>query len=124
MVMPLAAASKMHAMIDFEQIKRVYFIGIGGIGMSAIARYFHFHGKQVSGYDKTETALTKKLVEEGIVIHYKDDVELVPKDADIIVYTPAIPSTHKGLAWLRHNNFTLLKRSEVLGIITEASFNI
>src|SRR6478735_248326 len=111
-------------MIDFEHIKRVYFIGIGGIGMSAIARYFHFHGKQVSGYDKTETSLTKKLVEEGILIHYTDDVELIAKDADIIVYTPAIPSTHKELAWLRQNNYTLLKRSEVLGIITEASFNI
>jgi UDP-N-acetylmuramate--alanine ligase len=101
-------------MIDFKQIKRVYFIGIGGIGMSAI----------VSGYDKTETALTRKLVEEGIEVHYIDDLDLVPKDADIIVYTPAIPSTHKGLAYLRFNNYTLLKRSEVLGLITEASFNI
>ncbi|HSB91983.1 MAG TPA: Mur ligase family protein, partial [Flavitalea sp.] len=110
--------------MDFKQIKRVYFIGIGGIGMSAIARYFHFHGKLVSGYDKTETSLTRKLVEEGIEVHYADDVALVPKDADIVVYTPAIPSTHKGLSFLRQNNYTLLKRSEVLGIITEASFNI
>jgi len=110
--------------MDFKQIKRVYFIGIGGIGMSAIARYFHFHGKLVSGYDKTETALTRKLVAEGISVHYNDEVSMIPLDADIIVYTPAIPSTHKGLAYLRQQNYTLLKRSEVLGIITESSFNI
>lgn len=111
-------------MIDFNHIKRVYFIGIGGIGMSAIARYFHFHRKAVSGYDKTETTLTRKLVEEGIDIHYTDDVNLIPADADIVVYTPAIPADHKELTYYRNHNYPVLKRSEVLGIITEASYNL
>lgn len=111
-------------MIDFKQIQRVYFIGIGGIGMSALARYFHFHGKLVSGYDKTETALTRKLVEEGIEVHYQDELSMLPSDADIVVYTPAIPSDHKGLGYFRQKGIPVLKRSEVLGIITDASFNI
>ena len=65
-------------MIDIRDIKKVYFIGIGGIGMSALARYFKFHGKEVSGYDKTETTLTNQLTEEGIPVHYEDNVELPP----------------------------------------------
>ena len=104
--------------------KRVYFIGIGGIGMSAIARYFKFQGKEVSGYDKTETVLTKELVAEGIPVHYEDNVALVDKDADLVVYTPAIPADHKELQYFRDNKYRLLKRSEVLGLITSSSFNI
>lgn len=111
-------------MININDIKRVYFIGIGGIGMSAIARYFKSLGKNVSGYDRTETVLTKKLVEEGIEVHYTDDVNLAPKDADIVVYTPAIPATHEELNHYKANNYPVLKRSDVLGIITEGSFNI
>ena len=104
--------------------KKIYFIGIGGIGMSAIARYFKFQGKEVSGYDKTETVLTKELIAEGIPVHYEDNVALVPKDADLVVYTPAIPADHKELQYFRDNNYRLLKRSEVLGLITSSSFNI
>ena len=111
-------------MIELKNIERIYFIGIGGIGMSALARYFSFHGKKVSGYDRTETPLTKQLINESIAVVYKDDVELAPKDAQLVVYTPAIPAEHKQLQYYRTNNYPVLKRSEVLGVITESSFNI
>ena len=92
--------------------------------MSAIARCFNLRGIKVSGYDKTETALTKKLVDEGIEIHYEDDVNLINKNADVVVYTPAIPSTHKGLNYFKENNYTLLKRSDILSLLTKDTFNI
>ena len=111
-------------MKELKDIQEVYFIGIGGIGMSALARYFNFHGKKVSGYDKTETVLTKKLVEEGIEVHYEDNIELASKQADIVVYTPAIPKDHKELGFYQSNNYPLLKRSDVLGLITNGSFNV
>ena len=111
-------------MIDIKDIKRVYFIGIGGIGMSALARYFNFHGKEVSGYDKTETPLTKQLVGEGIPVHYDDNLELAPKDADLVVYTPAVPKNHTELQYYQQHQYPLMKRSEVLGAITRSSFNI
>jgi UDP-N-acetylmuramate--alanine ligase len=111
-------------MIDIRDIQKVYFIGIGGIGMSALARYFKFHGKEVSGYDKTETPLTKQLVSEGIPVHYEDRLDLAPKDAQLIVYTPAVPKQHSELVYYQQNNYPLLKRSEVLGAITRSSFNI
>jgi len=111
-------------MIDIKDIKKIYFIGIGGIGMSALARYFKFHRKEVSGYDKTETPLTRQLINEGIAVHYKEDLSLAPKDAEIVVYTPAIPKDHKELMYYQQNNYTLLKRSDMLGLITKSSFNI
>ncbi len=111
-------------MTELEKIKEVYFIGIGGIGMSALARYFAFHGKKVSGYDKTETALTKQLVAEGIAVHYEDNIDLAPATADIVVYTPAIPADHKELNFFKEKGHPLLKRSDVLGLITKSSFNI
>lgn len=111
-------------MIDLKNIERIYFIGIGGIGMSALARYFFFHGKKVSGYDRTETNLTKQLVSEGIPVMHKDDVELAPKDVQLVVYTPAVPAEHMQLQYYSSNNYPVLKRSEVLGSITESSFNI
>jgi UDP-N-acetylmuramate--alanine ligase len=111
-------------MIEIKDIQKVYFIGIGGIGMSALARYFKFHGKEVGGYDKTETPLTKQLVSEGIPVHYDDNLELAPKDAQLIVYTPAVPKAHSELLYYQQNNYPLLKRSEVLGAITRSSFNI
>lgn len=104
--------------------KSIYFVGIGGIGMSAIARYFHARGVSVCGYDKTETELTKKLVAEGIAVHYNEDVDRIPKDADIVVYTPAIPKDHKELLYYQNNGFKVVKRSDILQIITENSFNI
>lgn len=111
-------------MKELNDIQKVYFIGIGGIGMSALARYFKSLGKSVSGYDKTETALTQQLVTEGIQIHYTDDVSLAPRDADIVVYTPAIPKNHAELVFYQQHNYELLKRSDVLGLITRSSFNI
>ena len=111
-------------MMDINKISSIYFAGIGGIGMSALARCFNMRGVKVSGYDKTETALTKKLVQEGIQIHYEDDVNLLDKNADVVVYTPAIPSSHKELNYFKENNYTLLKRSDVLGLLTNDTFNI
>ena len=109
---------------DIKGIKSIYFIGIGGIGMSALARYFRSHGATVSGYDKTETPLTRRLEEEGIAIHYEDDPAMAPKDAELIVYTPAVPKDHKELLYYRENGYTIWKRSDVLGEITRSSFNI
>lgn len=111
-------------MIDFKDIQKVYFIGIGGIGMSALARYFRFHGRSVSGYDKTETPLTRKLVEEGIPVHYEEDLSQAPTDVQLVVYTPAVPKAHKELVYYQEHQYPLLKRSEVLGLITNSSFNI
>jgi UDP-N-acetylmuramate--alanine ligase len=84
-------------MNPLTNIKNIYFIGIGGIGMSALARYFNTQGVRVSGYDKTPTALTDSLIEQGIVIHFEDDLNQIDKDARVIVYTPAIPIEHKEL---------------------------
>jgi UDP-N-acetylmuramate--alanine ligase len=111
-------------LIDITTIKKVYFIGIGGIGMSALARYFKAQGKEVSGYDRTETPLTKQLVEEGIPVHYEEDVNQAPKDAGLVVYTPAIPAQHAELVFYQVNKYPLYKRSDVLGLITNSSFNI
>jgi UDP-N-acetylmuramate--alanine ligase len=107
-----------------EKLSEVYFIGIGGIGMSAIARFFHAGGVKVSGYDKTQTVLTKELEASGIAIHYEENVELIPKKVDIIVYTPAVPAEHKELVYYRENGYKVVKRSDVLQIISESSFNI
>ena len=109
---------------EIKKIRAVYFIGIGGIGMSAIARFFNSQEIRVSGYDKTETTLTKQLEQEGIKIHYEENVEWIPKDVDLVVYTPAVPNDHKELAYYRQNGYKMMKRSEVLEMITERSFNI
>src|SRR3954469_3037071 len=111
-------------MTDLKHIKNIYFIGIGGIGMSALARYFRLQGKTVSGYDKTETMLTKTLVAEGIPVSYTDNAAESPKDVQLIVYTPAIPNDHQGLNYYRAHGYELLKRSEVLGLITADSLNV
>lgn len=110
--------------MDLNNIQRVYFIGIGGIGMSAIARFFNEKGVQVSGYDRTSTALTKQLEAEGMQIHYTDDINLVDKAATLVVYTPAIPATHTELQWLRDNGYEVVKRSDVLQEITRSLFAI
>ncbi|MEO5966940.1 MAG: UDP-N-acetylmuramate--L-alanine ligase [Ferruginibacter sp.] len=104
--------------------KSIYFIGIGGIGMSAIARYYKSLGYKVSGYDKTQTELTDKLIEEGILVHFTDDVNLVDRDAELVVYTPAVPTEHKELNFFKQNNFNLKKRSEVLGDLTKPLYSI
>ncbi len=111
-------------MIEISNIRRIYFIGIGGIGMSALARYFNSKGVVVNGYDKTETVLTKQLIKEGIKVHYEDNIEFIDKDVQLIVYTPAVPKDHTELNFYQQNNYTVVKRSDVLGAITNSSFNI
>lgn len=111
-------------MVKLENIQHIYFIGIGGIGMSAIARYFHARGIKVSGYDKVSTPLTQSLESIGINVHYTDDIALAPKDVQAVVYTPAIPSSHTELCYYQDNGYTVVKRSDVLQIISEGSFNI
>ncbi len=110
--------------MNVKEIKRVYFVGIGGIGMSALARFFRERGAVVSGYDRTETELTKRLVAEGMSVHYTDDVALCDKSAELVIYTPAIPKDHKELNWYRDNNYPVFKRSDVLQWITEAMFAV
>ena len=101
--------------------KNIYFIGIGGIGMSAIARYYKFKGCNVSGYDKTESELTEELIAEGIGVHYEDNTEFIPKDVEntLVVYTPAIPHDLKELVYVQEHGYTLLKRSKTLGEIAK-----
>ncbi len=112
--------------MNLNQIHNVYFIGIGGIGMSALARYFKSLGKKVSGYDKTETALTKELIESGIDIHFKDEISLIPTDYYIentlVVITPAVPKTHSQWNYFLEREFVVKKRAEVLGLITKDTF--
>ncbi len=102
----------------------VYFLGIGGIGMSALARYFNSKGVVVSGYDKTETTLCRQLTGEGINIHYEDDLSLINRQAKLVVYTPAIPKEHAELNYYRNHEYPVVKRSEVLGAITEGNYNV
>ena len=111
--------------MDINQLKAIYFIGAGGIGMSALVRYFLSKGKMVGGYDRTPSELTEKLIEEGALIHYEEDTSLIPSDfkdaaSTLIVYTPAIPDTHKELTYFRNNGFTIHKRSQVLGMLTRS----
>ena len=102
----------------------VYFIGIGGIGMSALARYFKSRGAKVTGYDRGITPLIRELEAEGIDVHFEENVNLIPKDVDVVVYTPAIPADHAELVYYRENNYTVVKRSDVLQWITESSYDI
>ncbi|KGO88763.1 UDP-N-acetylmuramate--L-alanine ligase [Flavobacterium suncheonense] len=113
--------------MNLNQIQNVYFIGIGGIGMSALARYFKFIGKNVTGYDKTPTHLTEELEQEGIQIHFEDNVALIGQDYlnkgnTLVVITPAIPKQHAEWNYFLDNGFVVKKRAEVLGIITKDTF--
>lgn len=100
--------------------RNIYFIGIGGIGMSAIARYFKFKGFGVGGYDRTPSELTEALQKEGIDVHYEDRPDLIPSDVEntLVVYTPAIPQDLQELVYVRENGYTLMKRAQVLGELT------
>ena len=109
--------------MELNDIKAVYFIGAGGIGMSAIARYFLKKGLVTAGYDKTPSNLTHRLEEEGMLIHYDEDTEKIPqeckdKENTLVVYTPAIPESHKELAFFRNKGFQIAKRAQVLGMLT------
>lgn len=111
-------------MSKLSNIQTIYFIGIGGIGMSALARYFHSKNIAVSGYDKTSTVLTRTLEASGIPIHYEERLDLIPENPDLVVYTPAIPATQAELVYYRQKGISVVKRSDVLQMITESSFNI
>lgn len=109
--------------MDIQKITSVYFVGAGGIGMSALIRYFLAKGKRVAGYDKTPSELTAELIQEGASIHYEDNTELIPEDckhpeSTLVVYTPAVPETHTELTYFRQGGFTIMKRARVLGEIT------
>lgn len=116
--------------MNLNKIKYFYFLGIGGIGMSALARYFKAMGKNVSGYDKTPTKLTDEMISEGIPIHFEENVDFILPDVRrptpdvLIVCTPAVPKEHSELVYFQKNNFIIKKRSEVLGMITEHTFTI
>ena len=106
---------------------RVYFLGIGGIGMSALARYFLHEGWQVAGYDRTATELTRRLEAEGAAVHYEDDITLIPEpflDAErtVVIYTPAIPTDHSEQAMFRERGFEIKKRSQVLGLLSQGKY--
>jgi UDP-N-acetylmuramate--alanine ligase len=105
--------------MNFNQLQKLYFIGIGGIGMSALARYFNGLGKEIHGYDRVQTELTKQLEEEGMIIHYEEDLNAIPEGVDLVVYTPAIPAKHQELTYFRAENFPIMKRAEVLGLISK-----
>ncbi len=113
--------------MNLEKIHNIYFVGIGGIGMSAIARYFAVNGKQVAGYDKTPSQITKDLENVGVEIHFEDALKSIPisflnKDKTLVVYTPAISKNHSELNYFLDNKFTVLKRAEILGEITQSTF--
>ena len=103
--------------MTLEKINTVYFLGIGGIGMSALARFFLLQGKQVHGYDLTPTELTSQLISEGAHIHFDEDLRRIPPQVDVAIFTPAIPKKHKEYLYFIENEIPLLKRSEILGII-------
>ena len=110
--------------MELKDIKAVYFVGAGGIGMSALARYFIHRGLVVAGYDRTPSDLTRQLEKEGMVIHYEESVDEIPqacrdRESCLVVYTPAVPATHKELVFFREHQFEIKKRSQVLGLLTD-----
>lgn len=109
--------------MKLDQYNSVYFLGIGGIGMSAIARWFKHKGLRVAGYDRTPTPLTHELIEEGMEIHFDDKIEFIPgyisKETTLVIFTPAIPKNHVEHNYLKELGYTILKRSEVLGLLTK-----
>jgi UDP-N-acetylmuramate--alanine ligase len=112
--------------VNLNSVHNVYFIGIGGIGMSALARYFVANNKNVAGYDKTETEITKGLESLGVNVHFNDDTSNISSQFQstkntLIIYTPAVPNAHSELVYFRDNGYNVLKRSEVLGLITEST---
>ena len=111
--------------MELKEIKAVYFVGAGGIGMSAIARYFIRKGLVVAGYDKTPSDLTRQLEREGMLIHYEENVEEIPhacrdQKSCLVIYTPAIPEEHEELVYFRDGGFEIEKRAQVLGTLTRA----
>ena len=111
--------------MELKEIRSVYFIGVGGIGMSAIARYFLKKGMVVAGYDKTPSVLTRQLEKEGVLVHYEENLDEIPhacrdKDQTLVVYTPAVPKEHRELVWFQENGFDVEKRAQVLGMLSRS----
>ena len=109
------------------EIQNVYFVGIGGIGMSALARYFMHEGKRVAGYDRTPTPLTAAIEAEGAAVHYEESVDAIPepfrdKSSTIVVYTPAVPADHSQMQWFREQGFEVVKRSQMLGYLSQGKY--
>jgi len=110
--------------LNIYNLHKVYFLGIGGIGMSALARYFNGLGVQVCGYDRTPTKLTDQLLQEGISIHFQEDITLIPSDVELVIYTPAIPKSNTEFIHLVQSNIPIKKRSEILGLISKTKKTI
>jgi len=110
--------------MKIDKLKIMYFLGIGGIGMSALARYCNSLGIEIHGYDLTPTKLTTALIAEGMNIHFAEDIDLIPKNTDLVVLTPAIPENNLELKYFENNDYEIVKRSQLLGILSENSFMI
>ena len=110
--------------MDLSKINNLYFLGIGGIGMSALARYFNRQGKRIAGYDLTPTPLTVQLEQEGMQIHYAEDISKIPEETDLVVYTPAIPGENKEFIYLQQSAIPMMKRARVLGELTKNHFTV
>jgi len=110
--------------VELDQIRKIYFLGIGGIGMSALARYFQVKGLIIHGYDKTPSALTSELMNEGMIIHFEDDPSMVPCDIDLVIYTPAVPQGLEEYKFLKESGIPMFKRSQVIGQITEGKMTV
>lgn len=110
--------------MKIERFKQIFFLGIGGIGMSALARYFNNMGVKIFGYDITKTSLTDQLEKENIIIHFEDNPALIPENLDAVVYTPAIPNNNRELNYIKEKKIPLFKRSEILGTLTKNNFTI
>lgn len=106
--------------MNLNKINTIYFLGIGGIGMSALARFFQSKKKNVFGYDKTPSQLTDELMAEGMNIHFEENIQLVPENVDVVVYTPAVPTNNKEYQWFIENKIPMMKRSEILGILSDS----
>ena len=110
--------------MDLSKINNLYFLGIGGIGMSALARYFNRQGKRIAGYDLTPTPLTAQLEQEGMQIHYAEDISKIPEETDLVVYTPAIPGENKEFIYLQQSAMPMMKRARILGELTKNHFTV
>ena len=110
--------------MDLSKINNLYFLGIGGIGMSALARYFNRQGKLIAGYDLTPTPLTALLEQEGMQIHYTEDISKIPEETDVVVYTPAIPAENKEFVYLQKSGLPMMKRARMLGELTQSHFTV
>jgi UDP-N-acetylmuramate--alanine ligase len=105
--------------MDLLAVKKIYFLGIGGIGMSALARYFLWQGKEISGYDRTATPLTRELENEGAIVNYTDSAESIPEGIGLVIYTPAIPADSKQLMHLQNSGVPMIKRAQILGMVAQ-----